>query len=67
MVVATCSTTSATSNGMHAIILVPASCVESLEMRRRLGDAGGIAFSLNSLGDVLIDEGKIADALPVLK
>ncbi|MFT3895750.1 MAG: hypothetical protein QM730_29375 [Anaerolineales bacterium] len=39
---------------------------ESLMIRRQLGDKAGLALSLNTLADVVLDEGKFSDARPLL-
>ena len=39
---------------------------ESLLIRRQLGDKAGLALSLNTLADVVLDEGAFADARPLL-
>ena len=35
-------------------------------IRRQLGDKAGLALSLNTLADVVLDEGKFGDARPLL-
>ena len=35
-------------------------------IRRQLGDKAGLALSLNTLADVVLDEGEFADARPLL-
>ncbi len=39
---------------------------ESLSIRRQLGDKAGLALSLNTLADVVLDEGDFGSARPLL-